>query len=36
MLLDFKELVGPHSGDNMADKLFDITAKYGLKGKVLI
>jgi hypothetical protein len=34
MLLDFKELIGPHSGDNMADDLFDITTKYGLEGKV--
>ena len=34
MLLDFYELIGVHSGENMADQLFRVTEKYGLNGKV--
>ncbi|KAJ7182073.1 hypothetical protein C8R46DRAFT_885098, partial [Mycena filopes] len=35
MLIDFRELVGEHSGANMADAVWDTFEKYGLEdGKV--
>ena len=33
-LIDFKELIGEHSGDNMADAVWDTLELYSLKDKV--
>jgi hypothetical protein len=34
ILIDFKELIGEHSGENMAEAVWETLTKYGLKGKV--
>ena len=34
ILIDFKELIGEHSGENMAEAVWETLVKYGLKGKV--
>jgi hypothetical protein len=34
ILIDFKELIGKHSGENMAEAVWEMLTKYGLKGKV--
>lgn len=35
LLIDFRELIGEHSGRNMASEVWGILETYGLKGKVL-
>jgi hypothetical protein len=30
MLIDFREIVGEHSGENMADAVWETLKKYGL------
>lgn len=34
LLIDFRELIGEHSGENMAEELFNTVETYGLEGKV--
>jgi len=34
LLIDFRELVGPHSGKNMAEAVWATMELYGLVGKV--
>jgi len=34
MLLDFQELIGEHSGENMADVVWSTLEEYGLLKKV--
>jgi hypothetical protein len=34
LLIDFQELVGEHSGDNMADSVWETLERYGLVGRV--
>ena len=34
LLIDFRELIGSHSGENMALAVWDTLKLYGLKGKV--
>ncbi|KAF8202773.1 hypothetical protein K438DRAFT_584131 [Mycena galopus ATCC 62051] len=34
LLIDFRELVGEHSGENMADSIWKTVEFYGLEGKV--
>jgi hypothetical protein len=34
ILIDFKELIGEHSGENMALAVWDTMEEYGLKGRV--
>jgi hypothetical protein len=34
LLIDFRELIGEHSGENMAEELFNTVEMYGLEGKV--
>jgi hypothetical protein len=36
ILIDFHELLGEHSGDNMADVVWGTLEKYGLIGRVNI
>ncbi|KAJ7080039.1 hypothetical protein C8R44DRAFT_653919, partial [Mycena epipterygia] len=33
-LIDFRELVGAHSGENMADAVWKTVEKFGLSGRV--
>jgi hypothetical protein len=33
LLIEFRELVGPHSGENMADAVWTTMELYGLVGK---
>ncbi|KAJ3517257.1 hypothetical protein NLJ89_g623 [Agrocybe chaxingu] len=33
-LIDFRELIGEHSGDNMADSVWETIELYGLKGQI--
>jgi hypothetical protein len=35
MLLDFRELTGEHSGENMCNVIWGTLEMYGLKDKVL-
>ncbi|KAJ6612449.1 hypothetical protein B0H10DRAFT_1807344, partial [Mycena sp. CBHHK59/15] len=35
-LIDFRELVGEHSGENMAATLWETVEKFGLVGRVII
>jgi alpha-galactosidase len=35
LLIDFRELSGEHSGENMAQALFDTLERYGLKARLL-
>jgi hypothetical protein len=34
LLIDFQELIGAHTGENMAEVVWDTLDLYGLKGKV--
>jgi hypothetical protein len=34
LLIDFRELIGEHSGENMGHAVYDTMKKYGLQGKV--
>ena len=34
LLIDFRELVGEHSGENLAHAVYDTLNLYGLKGRV--
>jgi hypothetical protein len=34
LLIDFRELIGPHSGENMAEAVWATMELYGLVGKV--
>jgi hypothetical protein len=34
MLIDFRELVGGHSGENMAEAVWQTLETYGLLGRV--
>jgi hypothetical protein len=34
LLIDFRELVGQHSGENLASALYDTITLYGLEGRV--
>jgi hypothetical protein len=34
MLIDFREMVGKHSGENMAEEVWNCIEMYGLKEKV--
>lgn len=34
MLIDFRELVGEHSGENMAEEVWNCIEMYGLEGRV--
>jgi hypothetical protein len=33
LLIDFRELIGEHSGQNMAHAVYETQGKYGLKGR---
>lgn len=35
LLIDFKEIVGPHTGENMAEAVWGTLKMYGLPGRVL-
>jgi len=34
LLIDFRELVGEHSGENLAHAVYDTLSLYGLKDRV--
>jgi hypothetical protein len=34
LLIDFRELIGSHSGENMAEAIWETLDLYGLKGRV--
>lgn len=34
LLIDFRELIGEHSGENMAHAVYETIKKYNLQGKV--
>jgi hypothetical protein len=34
LLIDFRELVGEHSGENLAHAVYETLNLYGLKGRV--
>lgn len=34
LLIDFRELISEHSGENMGHAVYDTMKKYGLRGKV--
>jgi len=34
LLIDFRELIGEHSGDNMAEAVWQTLELYGLVGRV--
>lgn len=34
LLIDFRELIGAHTGENMADAVYETLNLYGLKGRV--
>ena len=34
LLIDFRELVGVHSGENLAHAVYETLDDYGLKGRV--
>jgi hypothetical protein len=36
ILVDFKELVGEHSGENLAEIVWDVLSTYGIANKVSI
>lgn len=36
LLIDFKELIGEHSGENMADVVWAVLKLYGITDKVSI
>jgi hypothetical protein len=34
LLIDFREMVGQHSGENMAEEVWSCIEMYGLEGRV--
>ena len=34
LLIDFRELVGKHSGENLAEAVWETMGQYGLRGRV--
>ena len=34
LLIDFRELVGEHSGENLAHAVYDMLKVYGLQGRI--
>ncbi|KAJ6576336.1 hypothetical protein B0H10DRAFT_1837022, partial [Mycena sp. CBHHK59/15] len=34
-LIDFRELQGEHSGENMAEEVWESLASYGLEGRII-
>ena len=36
LLIDFHELIGAHTGENMAQAVWATLGKYGLKGRVRV
>jgi hypothetical protein len=34
LLIDFRELIGEHSGENMADAVWETLIMYGIEGRV--
>lgn len=34
LLIDFRELIGEHSGENMAEVVWDSLKRYGLESRV--
>ncbi|KAJ7633518.1 hypothetical protein B0H17DRAFT_836682, partial [Mycena rosella] len=34
-LIDFRELIGQHSGDNMAAAVWETVEKFGLEGRII-
>jgi hypothetical protein len=36
LLIDFRELLGEHSGENMAEAVWETLVMYGIEGKVVI
>lgn len=36
LLVDFRELVGEHSGENMAEVVWETLTQYGLVGRVSV
>lgn len=36
LLIDFKELLGTHSGENMAEAVWDTLTTYGIKDQVSV
>ena len=34
LLIDFRELIGEHSGENMAEVVWDTLRRYGLESRV--
>lgn len=36
LLIDFRELPGEHSGENMAEAVWETLVMYGIEGKVVI
>ena len=36
VILDFREIVGEHSGENLADAVWSTIEMYGLKGRVRV
>ena len=36
LLIDFRELVGEHSGENMAEAVWETLKRYGIEGRVRI
>ena len=36
LLIDFRELLGEHSGENLAHAVYDTLNTYGLKGRISI
>ncbi|KAJ6548291.1 hypothetical protein B0H10DRAFT_1653678, partial [Mycena sp. CBHHK59/15] len=36
MLIDFRELVGEHSGENMAEAVWSTLKIYGIEGRVIV
>ncbi|KAF8183886.1 hypothetical protein K438DRAFT_1599141, partial [Mycena galopus ATCC 62051] len=35
-LIDFRELIGQHSGENMASAVWETVTTFGLKGRVCV
>jgi len=36
LLIDFRELVGEHSGENMADAVWEVLLRFNIQDKVYI
>jgi len=34
LLIDFQELIGKHSGENMADAIWETLIMYGIEGRI--